>query len=73
MIKTLIVKLDSRKNSSEELESSVIEAFQKIGLEHDGSDFDLTSEFNRNLFFIVPKNIDFEVVEDDSEDDDDEI
>jgi hypothetical protein len=70
MTKTLIVKLDSRKHSSEALESSIIEALQNIGLEHDGSDTSFDGEFNRNLFFNVPKNIDFEVVEDDFEDDD---
>ena len=70
MTKTLIVKLDSRKASSEELESSIIQALQSIGFEHDGSDTSFDGEFNRNLFFFSPKEIDIEVLEDDFEDDD---
>jgi hypothetical protein len=67
MSKTLIVKLNSRKASSEELENSLIQALQSCGLEYDGADLSFDGEFNRNLFFILPKDIDCEVLEDDCE------
>ena len=72
MSKTLIVKLNSRKSSSEKLENSVIQALQSFGLEYDGADLSFDGEFNRNLFFILPKDIDFEVLEDDYEDEDED-
>ena len=72
MSKTLIVKLNSRKSSSEKLENSVIQALQSFGLEYDGADLSFDGEFNRNLFFFLPKDIDFEVLEDDYEDEDEE-
>ena len=72
MSKTLIVKLNSRKSSSEKLENSVIQALQSFGLEYDGADLSFDGEFNRNLFFFLPKDIDFEVLEDDYEDEDED-
>ena len=72
MSKTLIVKLNSRKASSEELENSVIQALQSFGLEYDGADLSFDGEFNRNLFFFLPKDIDFEVLENDYEDEDED-
>lgn len=67
-----MVKLNSRKSSSEALENTIIQILETIGLEYDGADFSFEGEFNRNLFFFVPKEIDFEVIEIDSEEDDDE-
>ena len=72
MSKTLIVKLNSRKSSSEKLENSVIQALQSFGLEYDGADLSFDGEFNRNLFFFLPKDIDFEVLENDYEDEDED-
>ena len=67
-----MVKLNSRKSSSEALENTIIQILETIGLEYDGSDFGFEGDFNRNLFFCIPKEIDFEVIEIDSEEDDDE-
>ena len=72
MSKTLIVKLNSRKSSSEKLENSVIQALQSFGLEYDGADLSFDGDFNRYLFFFLPKDIDFEVLEDDYEDEDED-
>jgi hypothetical protein len=71
MPKTLVVKLNSRKSTHEEFENSIIEALEKLGLEHDGSDFGLTGEMNRNLYFFFNKEIDFEVLEEEPEIEDD--
>ena len=69
MSKTLIVKINSRKVSSEKLENSIIQALESCGIECDGTDTSFDGELNRNIFFLLPKNIDFEVIEDDFLDD----
>ena len=71
MPKTLVVKLNSRNSNHEEFENSIIEALEKIGLEHDGSDFGLSGELNRSLYFLFNKNIDFEVLDEEPEIEDD--
>ena len=69
MSKTIIVKINSRKILSEKLENSVIQALESFGLEYDGADTSFDGELNRNLFFFIPKDIDFEVMVDDYVDD----
>ncbi len=63
MGKTLIVKINSRKSSSEDDENKIINALTQIGLIHDGRDFCVDETFNRHLFFFLNDDIDFEVVD----------
>lgn len=72
MSKTLIIKLNSRKASSEAHENTIIQALESLGLEYDGADTSFEGEFNRNLFFFLPKEIDLEVLDDDYEDEDED-
>jgi hypothetical protein len=57
MNKTLMVKLNSRKSSSEALENTIIQILETIGLENDGADFSFEGELNRNLFFSFQKKL----------------
>jgi hypothetical protein len=67
MGKMVIVKLNSRKFSSNDYEDSIIQALTAIGLTYDGSDFGLEGEFNRGLYFFCNEKIEIEVVDDDGE------
>ena len=68
MEKSLIIKINSRKNNSQKYENKIISALESIGFKYDGADTDFVDEFNRNLFFFISKDTDIEVFEIDLDD-----
>jgi len=72
MSQILIIKLDSRRSKSDELENKIVQSLESIGIKYDGSDLEFGTEFNRGLYFISKKNLKLEIIEVEDEDDEDE-
>jgi len=59
----LKININSRSSDAENFEACIINAMQSIGLKFDGSDFDFDGNLNRGIYFFVNNDINFELIE----------